>query len=68
LVDDEDMSVRGLAPLVTCVIVVVLAVVFGVLSWGEANKVATSVSALAGVAAVGVAVWAAWAGEDPRGG
>lgn len=43
---------------ITCVVVAVLTVVLCVLSWGQANKVATSIAALAGVAAVGVAVWA----------
>ncbi|GAA4365627.1 hypothetical protein GCM10023088_11240 [Actinomadura verrucosospora] len=42
----------------TCLGVTVLAVVLAVLEWDRANKLATSVSALAGVAAVGVAVWA----------
>ncbi len=38
-----------------------LAVVFGFLSWQTVGQVATAVSALAGVAAVGVAIWAAQA-------
>ncbi|MGH3380756.1 MAG: hypothetical protein ACRDP6_39085 [Actinoallomurus sp.] len=67
LVDDGDMSVRRVVLAVTCVVVAVLAAVlaavFGLLSWDQANKVATSVSALAGVAAVGVAVWAAFPGS-----
>ncbi|GAA2258667.1 hypothetical protein GCM10010402_12690 [Actinomadura luteofluorescens] len=46
--------------LVTGLIVAGLAVLFLVLRWEDANKVATSVSALAGATAVGVAVWAAW--------
>lgn len=43
---------------VTCSIVAVLAASFLSLQWDQANRLATSVSALAGVAAVGVAVWA----------
>ncbi|GAA2279650.1 hypothetical protein GCM10010402_40410 [Actinomadura luteofluorescens] len=59
---------RGRAVLiVTCGVVVVLAVVLGALSWEQANKIATSASALAGVAAVGVGVWAAYAGSARRG-
>ncbi|MER6513311.1 hypothetical protein ABT158_41325 [Nonomuraea sp. NPDC001636] len=44
----------------TAVVVAVLAVVFAVLGWDWADKAASVVSALAGVAALGVAVWAAW--------
>ncbi|XVQ06497.1 hypothetical protein ACQP1W_27990 [Spirillospora sp. CA-255316] len=43
----------------TCFAVAGLAAVLGMLRWDQANKVATSVSALAALAAVGVAVWAA---------
>ncbi|MGH3380760.1 MAG: hypothetical protein ACRDS0_17670 [Pseudonocardiaceae bacterium] len=57
------MGERRVVLVVTCVIVAVLAVVFGLLSWEHANEVATSVSALADVTAVGVAVWAAFPGS-----
>ena len=43
----------------TALAVAVLAAVLGVLRWDDANKVAVVVSALAAVAAVGVAIWAA---------
>ena len=62
--DDGGMGKRRMALVVTCVVVVLLAMVFGVLSWDQANKVATSLSALAGVAAVGVAVWTALPGSS----
>jgi hypothetical protein len=45
--------------IVTSVLVAVLAVVLSVMQWQEANKMATSIGALAAVAAVGVAIWAA---------
>lgn len=44
----------------TAVAVAVLATIFVLMQWESANKVATAVSALAGLAAVGVAVWAGW--------
>lgn len=44
--------------LVTCLVVAVLAAVLVVLQWQQANKIATVVMALAGVAAVGVGLWA----------
>ncbi|MER6815976.1 hypothetical protein ABT299_42480 [Spirillospora sp. NPDC000708] len=49
---------------ITCVVVAVLAVLLCVLSWDWANKVAASVSALASVAAVGIAVWTVLARES----
>lgn len=54
------MNSARVALVASGVVVAVLAVLFLVLEWDDANKIATSVSALAGVAAVGVAVWAAW--------
>lgn len=53
------MKARRLSILLTCVMVAILAVVFAVLSWDRANRLATVTAALAGVAAVGIAVWAA---------
>jgi hypothetical protein len=53
------MSGRRMALAATFVTVAGLAVVLTVLRWDAANKVATAASALAGVAAVGLAVWAA---------
>ncbi|REE96806.1 hypothetical protein [Thermomonospora umbrina] len=52
------MNGGRVALVVAGVAAAVLAVVFLVLRWDDANKIATAVSALAGVAAVGVAVWA----------
>ncbi|GAA1009678.1 hypothetical protein Aple_021880 [Acrocarpospora pleiomorpha] len=54
------MTVRRWVLAATAVAVAVLAVVFVVLGWERADKVASLASALAGVAAVGVALWAAW--------
>ncbi len=44
--------------IVTCVLVAGLGMWLTLARWDDANKVATSVSALGAVAAVGVAVWA----------
>lgn len=52
------MSPGRVVLLLTCLVVAVLAVVLAVVQWEQANKIATAVMALAGVAAVGVAVWA----------
>lgn len=62
------MNGGRVALLVSGVLVASLAVLFVVLRWEEADKLATSVSALAGVIAVGVAVWAAWPTVSTRGG
>ena len=56
---DGHMGTKRTVVLVTFGVVAVLAVVLLTLTWDEANKVAVVVSALATVAAVGVAVWAA---------
>ena len=53
------MSAGRVVVAVTCVVVAGLAVVFAVVQWDRANRIAVVVSALAAVAAVGVAVWAA---------
>jgi hypothetical protein len=56
---DIGVSVRRMIVIVTAGVVVVLAVLLVLLRWDTANKVAVVTSALAAVAAVGVAVWAA---------
>ncbi|MFI6808935.1 hypothetical protein ACIBO6_28650 [Streptomyces luteogriseus] len=43
----------------SCTAVAGLGVLLAVLRWGQANRVATVVSCLAAVAAVGVGIWAA---------
>lgn len=60
------MSMRRLAIVVTLLAVAVLAGLFILLRWEQANKLATVMSALAGVTAVGVAVWAALTGTGTR--
>jgi hypothetical protein len=45
--------------LVTALVVAALGVVFLLLRWDDANKVAAVASALGAVAAIGVAIWAA---------
>lgn len=60
-----DMTAKRVALVVTCVVVVGLAVVFGLVQWDRANRIAVVVSALAAVAAVGVAVWAALPSRSP---
>ncbi|MET8800006.1 hypothetical protein ABZV91_26875 [Nocardia sp. NPDC004568] len=66
MVNDVRMGMGRLALIVTSLLVAALATVLVVVQWEQANKVATSVSALGAVAAVGVAVWAALRG--PTGG
>jgi hypothetical protein len=58
------MSARRVVLLVTCLVVAGLAGWFAVAKWEQASRVATVVSALAAVAVVGVAVWAALPGAD----
>jgi hypothetical protein len=60
------MSVRRVALAVTCLVIAGLAVWFAVAKWEQASRVATVISALAAVAAVGIAVWAALPGAGHR--
>ena len=53
---------RRVVLVVTCLVVAGLAGVFAGTQWDQANRVATVASALAAVASVGVAVWAALPG------
>jgi hypothetical protein len=55
------MSGSRVALFVTCAVVLVLGVTFVFISADAGNRLATIVSALGAVAAVGVAVWAALA-------
>ncbi|MEV6159474.1 hypothetical protein AB0L53_54995 [Nonomuraea sp. NPDC052129] len=57
------MNARRTVIVVTAAVVVVVAVVLAVLRWDDANKLASALSALAGLAAVGVGVWAALPGS-----
>jgi hypothetical protein len=66
--DDVSMNAPRMALVGTAGVVAVLAVVLVVLRWDDANKVAVVVSALAAVAAVGVAIWAALPAVRPGGG
>ena len=52
------MTVGRVVLMITCLVVAGLGAWFAVASWDSANKVAVVASALAAVAAVGVAVWA----------
>jgi hypothetical protein len=52
------VEAKRLVLFATVVTLVVLAVAFWMVRWDQANKIATSVSALTGVAALGVALWA----------
>jgi hypothetical protein len=54
---------RRVVVVVTCVVVAGLGVLFTVTQWDRASRIATVVSALAAVAAVGVALWAALPGS-----
>jgi hypothetical protein len=60
------MSARRVVLLATCLVVAGLAAWFAVAKWEQASRVATVVSTLAAVAAVGVAVWAALPVADRR--
>lgn len=57
--DDEDMNAGRVTLIISCLVVAGLGVWFVVARWDQANKVASAVSALAALAAVGVAIWAA---------
>ena len=59
------MNARRSVLLVTLLAVAGLLAWLAVAKWDSASKVATVVSALAAVAAVGVAVWAALPGSGP---
>ncbi|TYB47395.1 hypothetical protein FXF51_58275 [Nonomuraea sp. PA05] len=48
--------------LATSLTVASCATTFALLTWEDVDKIATAISALAGIAAVGVAVWAALPG------
>ncbi|UKD58602.1 hypothetical protein L3Q65_18365 [Amycolatopsis sp. FU40] len=52
---------------VTCALVATLGVSFAIIQWDVANKIATTISALGAVAAVGVAVRAALSGPQASG-
>jgi hypothetical protein len=56
------MKAGRLTIIVTCVVVAGLTGSFAFLQWDQASRLATVVAALAAVAAVGVAVWAALRG------
>lgn len=62
-VDNAHMTTRRLVVVVTFVVVAVLGAVFAVSQWDHASRVATVASALATVAALGVAIWAALPGS-----
>ncbi len=53
------MTARRVVIVLTCVVVAVVGALFAIVRWEDANRIATAASALAAVAAVGVAVWAA---------
>jgi hypothetical protein len=57
------MRARPVVIVLTCVVVAVLGGVFAVVRWEHANRIATIASALAAVAVLGVAVWAALPGS-----
>lgn len=62
------MTTRRWVLVGTAVLVAGVAVMLVWLRWEGANKVATAVSALAGLAAVGVALWAGWPTVSAGGG
>lgn len=58
------MKAARVVLVITCLVVAGLAVWFVVARWDTANKVAAAVGALAAVAAIGVAIWAALRGPS----
>jgi hypothetical protein len=66
IVDGVRMSTGRVALLVTCVVVAGLGTWFALSRWDDANRIATVASALGAVAAVGVAVWAAFRAPAPE--
>ncbi|MFF1614165.1 hypothetical protein ACFVYA_40915 [Amycolatopsis sp. NPDC058278] len=54
------MNIGRVVLTISLLVVAGLGLWFALASWDDANKVAAISSALAAVAAVGVAVWAAW--------
>lgn len=66
--DNAGVTVRRWVLAGTAIAVAVLAVVFAFVWWDQAGTVASVVSALAGVAGVGVAIWAAWPAASGGGG
>ncbi|GAA2440358.1 DUF4158 domain-containing protein [Streptomyces glaucus] len=64
LSDDDGMTLKRVVLVVTCVVVAVLGWMFTVSQWETASRIATVASALAGVAAVGVGIWAALPGAS----
>ncbi|OKJ42344.1 hypothetical protein [Streptomyces sp. CB01580] len=61
------MNTGRIALIVTCLSVAVLGIWLTVVRWDDASKVATVVSALGAVAAVGVAIWATLQTPPTRG-
>ena len=60
-----EVTARRAAILVTCLVVGALGATFAFNQWDQADRIATVASALAAVAALGVAVWAALPGNSP---
>ncbi|MGW3692307.1 hypothetical protein ACWD6U_00240 [Streptomyces sp. NPDC005149] len=61
------MTVKRVVLIMTCVVVAALGWVFAVSQWETASRIATVASALAGVAAVGIGIWAALPGANQSG-
>jgi hypothetical protein len=62
LSDDDGMTLKRMVLVATCMVVAVLGWMFAVSQWETASRIATVASALAGVAAVGIGIWAALPG------
>ena len=62
------MNSRRIVLLTTCLAVAGLGLWLTVTKWDSASKIALVVSTLASVAAVGVALWAAWPSSRPASG
>jgi hypothetical protein len=61
------MTLKRVVLVMTCMVVAALGWIFAVSRWETASRIATVASALAGVAAVGVGIWAALPGASPSG-
>lgn len=60
------MNVGRVTLVASCLVVAGLGMWFVVARWDQANKVATAVSALGALAAVGVAIWSALRPAQPQ--
>ncbi len=64
--ETDEVKVRRLVLLTTALVVAGLGTTFALLQWDASSRLATVLSALAAIASIGVAVWAALPGTGHR--